>query len=128
MPVVKHYACNSIEKTRFHVNVIIDEKTLREIYLPHFKAAVDAGAASIMTAYNKVNGVYCGENDLIKKILREEWGFDGFVISDWFLGCISTINSIKAGLDIEMPEGWYYRSWKIKKALKIGLISEKRYR
>ena len=126
MPVVKHFACNSIENTRFKVNVNIDERTLREIYLPHFKAAIDAGAAVIMSAYNKVNGCYCGENKhLLKEILRDEWNFKGFVISDFILGCRSTVDSIKAGLDIEMPVGWYYRYWRIQHALKKQLISRK---
>lgn len=126
IPVIKHFACNSIENTRFKVNVNIDERTLREIYLPHFKAAIDAGAAVIMSAYNKVNGCYCGKNKhLLKEILRDEWNFKGFVISDFFLGCRSTVASIKAGLDIEMPVGWYYRYWRIQHALKKQLISRK---
>ncbi len=124
MPVVKHYACNSIENSRFKVSVNIDERTLREIYLPHFKACVDEGAASIMSAYNRVNGTYCGENPhLLTTILREEWGFEGFVISDFVLGCRSTVPSLKAGLDIEMPLGWYYRKWRFKRALRKGNIT-----
>ncbi len=124
MPVVKHYACNSIENSRFRVSVNIDERTLREIYLPHFKACVDEGAASVMSAYNRVNRTYCGENPhLLTEILRDEWGFDGFVISDFVLGCRSTVPALKAGLDIEMPLGWYYRPWRIKRALKKGAIT-----
>ena len=124
MPVVKHYACNSIENSRFRVSVNIEERALREIYLPHFKAAIDAGAAAIMSAYNRVNSTYCGEHrHLLGEILREEWNFDGFVISDFVLGCRSTVPSLKAGLDIEMPLGWYYRRWRIGRALRKGLIS-----
>ena len=124
MPVVKHFACNSIELSRFRVNVTIGESELRELYLPHFKACLDAGAAVVMTAYNKVNGSYCGENHhLIKDILKGEWGFEGFTISDWFLGCRSTAPAISAGLDIEMPQGWYYLPFKIKKALRQGDIT-----
>lgn len=126
MPVIKHFACNSIELSRFRVNISIGESELREIYLPHFKACVDAGAAVIMTAYNRVNGTYCGQNrHLITDILRDEWGFTGFVISDWFLGCRSTGASIRAGLDIEMPQGLYYLPYRVKKALKKGSITGK---
>ncbi|MDI6743096.1 MAG: glycoside hydrolase family 3 C-terminal domain-containing protein [Smithella sp.] len=124
MPVVKHFACNNIENSRFRVSVKIDERTLREIYLPHFRTCLDAGAAVVMSAYNRVNGDYCGENEhLLKDILKGEWDFKGFVISDWFLGCRSTVNSIKAGLDVEMPQGYYFLPFKIKRALKKGEIT-----
>ncbi|MBT8453758.1 MAG: glycoside hydrolase family 3 C-terminal domain-containing protein [Deltaproteobacteria bacterium] len=105
MASVKHLAAYSIQNTRFDVDVLVDERTLREIYLPHFRAAVqEAGAASVMTAYNQVNGLYCGENEyLVRQILKDEWRFDGFVISDWFLGTRSTVPAALAGLDIEMP-------------------------
>ncbi len=101
----KHYAANTIEDTRFQVDVTIDERTLREIYLPHFRAAVlEGGAASVMSAYNSVNGQFCGENEqLLKQILKTEWGFDGFVLSDWIFGTHSTLGSALNGLDIEMP-------------------------
>lgn len=127
MPVVKHFACNSIENSRFRVSVNIDERTLREIYLPHFKTCLDAGAAVMMSAYNRVNGVYCGENEhLLKDILKGEWDFKGFVISDWFLGCRSTGKAIKAGLDVEMPQGYYFIPFRIKRALKKGEITQER--
>ena len=101
----KHYAANSIEDTRFEVDVTIDERTLREIYLKHFRAAVLEGqAASVMSAYNSVNGQFCGENEhLIRDILKGDWGFDGFVLSDWIFGTQSTLGSALNGLDIEMP-------------------------
>jgi len=101
----KHYAANSIEDTRFQVDVTIDERTLREIYLKHFRAAVlEGGAASVMSAYNSVNGQFCGENEhLIRDILKGDWGFDGFVLSDWIFGTQSTLGSALNGLDIEMP-------------------------
>ncbi|MFZ1863163.1 MAG: glycoside hydrolase family 3 C-terminal domain-containing protein [Polyangiales bacterium] len=100
----KHYAANSIEDTRFEVNVTIDERTLREIYLAQFRAAVLEGdAASVMSAYNSVNGQFCGENEhLIKEILKTEWGFDGFVLSDFTFGTHSTLGSALNGLDLEM--------------------------
>jgi len=105
----KHFAVYSIEDDRFTVDVSLDERTLREVYLPHFKAAVDAGTGSIMSAYNKVNGEYCGENThLLHDILKGEWGFTGFVESDWLLGTRSTAPAATAGLDIEMPVPKFY--------------------
>ena len=104
MACAKHYACNSIETTRFDLNVSIDERTLREVYLPHFKKCVDAGVASIMSAYNKVNGKYCGHNPhLLRKILKEDWNFKGFVLTDFFWGIRNGALAINAGVDIEMP-------------------------
>jgi beta-glucosidase len=104
---VKHYAVYSIEDSRFSVDVTVDERTLREIYLPHFRRAVEDGhAASVMSAYNSVNGHWCSENPhLLRDILDGEWGFDGFVESDWVLGTHSTAPAALAGLDIEMPAG-----------------------
>ncbi|HVO23214.1 MAG TPA: glycoside hydrolase family 3 C-terminal domain-containing protein [Candidatus Margulisiibacteriota bacterium] len=105
----KHLALNSIEDTRMRVNVSVDERTLREIYLPHFKRAVDAGVGSIMCAYPKVNGVYaCQNTHLLHDILLGEWGFDGFVESDWLFATHSTVPSAFAGLDIEMPYPHFY--------------------
>jgi len=105
----KHFAVYSIEDTRFTVNVTIDERTLREVYLPHFKRVVDAGVGSIMSAYNSVDGSYCGENHhLLSDILDGDWAFDGFVESDWVFGTHSTVASALAGLDIEMPGARYY--------------------
>jgi beta-glucosidase len=104
MACVKHYACNSMENARFTVDVTVDEATLHEIYLPHFKAVVDAGVASVMSAYNSVNGQWCGQNQvLLTAILREEWGFDGFVVSDFIWGLRDPVGSLAAGLDVEMP-------------------------
>ncbi len=106
----KHYAVNSIEDTRFTVNVSVDERTLREIYLPHFRRLVQVGdVASIMAAYNSVNGQYCAENEhLLRDILKGDWGFRGFVESDWFVGTRSTVASALNGLDIEMPGPVFY--------------------
>lgn len=106
----KHFALNSIEDTRFTVDVKVDERTLREVYLPHFERAVkDAGVGSVMSAYNLVNGAYCAENaHLLGDILKGEWGFDGFVESDWFFGTRSTVASALAGLDVEMPSALFY--------------------
>ena len=106
----KHFAANSIEDTRFSVDVQMDERTLREVYLPHFKQAVDQGdVGSIMSAYNIVNGAYCAENHhLLRDILKDQWGFEGFVVSDWVFGTRSTVESAIAGLDIEMPMPNYF--------------------
>lgn len=109
---VKHFALNSIEDTRFDVDVSVDERTLHEVYLPHFRACVQqAYVGSVMTAYNKVNGRYCAENvQLVRDILKNDWGFLGFVESDWIFGTRSTVGSLEAGLDIEMPHANFYGS------------------
>lgn len=99
----KHFAANNIEDTRIYVNAVLDERTLREIYLPHFKKAVDAGVASFMTSYNRVNGSYSGySKELVRDILKGEWAYSGYVVSDWFAKG-NTLSSPVAGLDIEMP-------------------------
>jgi beta-glucosidase len=101
---VKHFALNSMENARFTVDVRINERALHEVYLPHFKRAIDAGCASVMSAYNKMNGEYCGQHrELLTDILRGEWGFDGFVHSDWVMGVYQPYGAA-AGLDIENPE------------------------
>ena len=101
---IKHFALNSMENARFKVDVQIDERALHEVYLPHFKRAIDAGCATVMSAYNKMNGEYCGQNrELLTDILRDEWGFDGFVHSDWVMG-VYDVKGAAAGLDVENPE------------------------
>ncbi|HEX6738040.1 MAG TPA: glycoside hydrolase family 3 C-terminal domain-containing protein, partial [Vicinamibacteria bacterium] len=104
MACAKHFALNSIEETRRQVDVRVDERTLREVYLPHFRRVVDADVAVVMSAYNRVNGDYCGENaHLLREILKDEWGFRGFVVSDWFWAVTSGVKAARAGLDLEMP-------------------------
>ncbi len=104
MACAKHYACNSIENMRFKVNVRIDDRTLHEIYFPHFKRCVDEGIAAIMSAYNKVNGEHCGHNKaLLRDILKGQWGFRGLVMSDFIFGVRDGEAALKGGLDIEMP-------------------------
>jgi len=125
MATAKHFAANSIENARFKVNVKMDERTLREVYLPHFKRCVEEGCATIMSAYNKVRGKYCGHNDyLLRDILKGDWKFQGFVHSDWMYGVKDTVGGITGGLDVEMPRAKYYKYKKIKTALEEGKISE----
>ncbi|MEQ1788447.1 MAG: glycoside hydrolase family 3 N-terminal domain-containing protein, partial [Acidimicrobiales bacterium] len=104
MATVKHFACNSMENARFKVDVTVDEEALHEVYLPQFKRIVDEGVACVMSAYNSVNGEWCGESPrLLTEVLRDEWGFEGFVISDWIFGLRDAGRSVTAGLDVERP-------------------------
>jgi len=120
---VKHYAANNQETNRFTVNEEIDERTLREIYLPAFEASVKQGhVASLMCAYPRVNGTYCCENSLLmNQILKTEWGFDGFITSD-FGAVHSTVASAMAGLDLEMPTGKYFGDYDFKSAVQSGQV------
>jgi beta-glucosidase len=121
---IKHYAVNNIENSRFWVNVKADERTMREVYLPHFKKSVDAGAASVMGAYNLFSGDHCCESrTLLTDILRDDWGFEGFVISDFVAGVRDTKKAIEAGLDIEMPMPIHYQR-NLLKAVEDGRVSE----
>jgi beta-glucosidase len=124
MAEVKHYAANNQEKQRLTVSAEVDERTLREIYLPAFEAAVkEARVGSVMAAYNKVNGTYSSENShLLKDILKEEWGFEGFVVSDWG-ATHSTVAAANNGLDMEMPGGQFFGA-KLSEAVKAGQVSE----
>jgi len=109
MACVKHFALNSIENSRYKVDVAIDERSFRELYLPHFKACIDAGAAAVMAAYNKFQGMHCAENPyLLKTILRDEWHFRGIVISDFVHGIRDGKNAALAGMDIEMPVAGHF--------------------
>ncbi len=119
---VKHYAANNQETRRGSIDVNMDERTLREIYLPAFKAAVtEGGAYSVMSAYNKFRGVYCGENDyLLNKILKGEWGFKGPVVSDWG-GTHSTVDAALNGLDVEMGTARYFNK-DLLDSVKQGLV------
>ena len=109
---VKHFAANNEEFERHRIDEAIDERTLQEIYFPAFKAAVqEAGVWSVMSAYNKVNGTYCAENAyLLKDVLKNGWGFKGFVVSDWG-STYSTAGTVNAGMDLEMPGGEVARKW-----------------
>lgn len=121
---VKHYAVNNIENSRFWVNVVADERTMREVYLPHFKKCIDAGAASVMGAYNLFNGDHCCESQtLLTDILRDDWGFEGFTISDFVAGVRDTKKAIEAGLDIEMPMPIHYQR-NLLQAVEEGRVAE----
>jgi len=123
MACVKHFALNSIENSRFKVDVIVDDHALHEVYLPHFKTVVDAGVDSVMSSYNSVNGAFAGENKvLLTDILRDEWGFEGFVTSDWVRGTHDAVQSLEAGMDIEMPLR-LLRARELPKALRDGKAS-----
>ncbi|HBY85932.1 MAG TPA: glycosyl hydrolase [Colwellia sp.] len=126
MSCAKHFALNSIENSRFVVDVDVDERTLREVYLPHFKKVVQEGqVASLMSSYNKVLGEYASNNRyLLTDILRDEWGFKGFVSSDWFFGTYDGIASIQAGLNVEMPYQKVYQVDTIKQGIEDGEITE----
>lgn len=139
MAQAKHYAVNTYQSQQSLRNAIVDPRTLNEVYLPHFKMAVDAGVASVMTSYNRVNGEYtCSNTMLVRETLKGLWGFDGFVVSDWYStipyfiaapmtgqGLIkgqipmidenftlhefpTTDNMLHAGLDVEMPFAVWY--------------------
>ena len=124
---VKHYACNNQEHERSRGSSELDERTLREIYLPAFEAAVKEGKPwTVMCAYNRINGVYASQhNRLLNEILKQEWGFDGFVVSDW--GANHTVfESVAGGLDLEMPgPAKYYgdllvqavRNWQVEESV-----------
>lgn len=121
----KHFACNNQETDRIQYSAEVDERALREIYLPPFEAAVrQGGARCIMTAYNKVNGSFCDQNVfLLDQVLRKEWGFDGIVMCDW--GMVhDPVSSFKAGMDLDMPMGRQMNARKLLPAIKRGEISE----
>jgi beta-glucosidase len=123
---VKHYAANNQETDRHAVDEHIDERTLNEIYLPHFEQAVTEGhAGSVMCAYPKINGVFTCENPaLLQDKLRDDWGFKGFVQSDWG-AAHSTVGSANAGMNLEMIDGTWYGE-KMKQAVLAGQVSEQR--
>ncbi len=119
----KHFVGNDTELERMSVDAHIDERTLRELYLVPFEAAVtEAKTMAIMTAYNKVNGPHAADHKhLITEVLRDEWGFDGIVMSDWF-GLHSTVAGVEAGLDLEMPGPPIHRGKRLVKAIEDGTV------
>ena len=126
---IKHFAANNCELERNMSSSNVNERALREIYLRPFELAVrEGGAKGIMTSYNKVNGTYASNSyDLCTKALRNEWGFEGVVMTDWFStnkGLASNALCIKAGNDLIMPGGGYFKK-EILRGVKSGLIEEK---
>lgn len=125
MACVKHYAANSMENSRFWVDVRVDDATLRDLYLPHFRRCVEAGAAAVMSAYNKVNGERCGHHGyLLTKILKEEWKFDGFVMSDFTFGVRECAAAVNGGQDLEMPFLWRFKP--LRRLVEAGAVSRAR--
>ncbi|WP_203591218.1 glycoside hydrolase family 3 C-terminal domain-containing protein [Streptomyces sp. SID13031] len=104
MSCVKHFALNSMEEARFSIDVQVAEDVLHEVYLPQFRTIVEAGADCVMSSYNSVNGTWAGESrHLLTEVLRDTWGFSGFVMTDFLFGLRRPIESIAAGQDLEMP-------------------------
>ncbi len=124
MACVKHYAVNNIENSRFFVNIKADDRVMHEVYLPHFKKIIQAGAASVMGSYNLYMGEQaCESRKLLTEILRDAWGFEGFTISDFFFGIRDGKKAIEAGLDVEMPTPLEYQR-KLLKAVQEGKVAE----
>lgn len=121
---VKHYAFNSMENARFKVDITCDARTEQEVFLPHFRDCIDAGAASVMTSYNRYKGVCCGHNRyLLRQVLKKEWDFDGFVISDFNYGVLDTIEAANGGQDMEMLMTHFYGE-NLVRAVKEGFVKE----
>lgn len=122
---LKHFAVNSQEERRMAMNAVVDERTLREIYLTGFEIAIrDSHPGALMTSYNQVNGEYANESmHLLKDILRGEWGYDGFVVSDWG-GANDHVQAVKAGADLEMPAPGLGSARELVEAVRVGKLSE----
>lgn len=126
MATVKHFALNNQEYNRHHVNSVVDERTINEIYFPAFRAAVErAHVGSVMTSYNPVNGVHSAENAyLIGQTLRGKWNFQGFTMSDW-TSTYTPLLMVQDGVDLEMPRAFCYTAETLKPLLERGVITEK---
>jgi len=123
---IKHYAFNQMENSRFKVSVECDKRTEREVYLAHFKDCIDAGAASVMSSYNLYQGTHCGHhNYLLNDVLKKEWDFDGFIMSDFYWGVKDTVEAANGGQNIEMAHTVYFGD-KLLKAVKDGLVPEEK--
>lgn len=122
MACIKHFAMNSIENARFKADVYADKRTLHEVYLPHFKRCIEEGAASVMGAYNKVYGDQASESKLLlKDILRDKWGFEGFTLSDFIWAVKDPVKAVQNGMNIEMPSLMHYHN-ELPKAVEEGKI------
>lgn len=124
VPTIKHFAANNQETNRNTVDAEVEERVLREIYLPAFERAVkEGGILSVMCSYNRLNGSYASNNSwLLTDVLKKEWGFDGLVMSDW--GASHAVSDLAKGLDLEMPNGKNLSPENIKKALADGTVTE----
>ena len=123
MACIKHFAMNSIENARFKADVHADKRTLFEVYLPHFKRCIEEGAASVMGAYNKVYGEQASESKyLLKDILRDKWGFEGFTLSDFLWAVKDGPKAVKSGMNVEMPCICHYAE-QIPKAIEDGTLA-----
>ena len=122
---IKHYAVNNQEFGRMYMDAVVDERTLREIYLRGFEIAVrKAQPWTVMCAYNRVNGTYCGEHDwLLNKVLRDDWGFQGLVMTDWG-AANDRVGSVAAGLDLEMPASGGVNDARLAQAVEKGELTE----
>lgn len=121
---IKHFAFNSMEISRFKVSVECDKRTEREVFLPHFKDCIDAGAGAVMSSYNLYRGIQCGHhNYLLNQVLKKEWGFDGLVMSDFIWGVKDTVESANGGQDIEMCCTQFFGD-KLVKAVRDGFVPE----
>jgi beta-glucosidase len=122
----KHLVCNDSETARDTMNVAIDERTLREVYLLPFEFAANAGCAGMLAAYNRVNGSYCAEqHHILTEVVKGEWGYQGVIMSDWF-GTHSTAPTLAAGLDLEMPGPARFLGAKAAAAVAEGALTEPR--
>src|ERR1019366_7399094 len=122
---VKHYACNNQEILRDSINAIVDERTLQEIYLPAFEAAVKVGhVRSVMASYNQINGFHATASKyLLTDVLRTQWGFDGVLMSDWG-ATHDTLGPANAGLDLEMPSADFLNEKKLSPLMADGSVSQ----
>lgn len=124
--VAKHLVCNDSETDRDVMNAVVDERTLREIYLLPFELCAQVGVAAMLTAYNRVNGQWCAEHHhVMTSIVKQEWGFDGLIMSDWF-GTHSTVATLNGGLDLEMPGAARFLGAKAAEAVAAGDVSQDR--
>jgi beta-glucosidase len=124
--VAKHLVCNDSETNRDSMSAVVDARALRELYLAPFERAAAAGCAGMLTAYNRLNGTHCVQDEaLISGIVKGEWGFPGFVVSDWF-GTRETIGSARAGLDLDMPGPDRFLGQKFAAAVAAGEVAEDR--
>ncbi|WP_439135325.1 glycoside hydrolase family 3 C-terminal domain-containing protein [Pseudomaricurvus sp.] len=121
---LKHFAVNNQETNRMIVDAVVDERSLREIYLRGFEIAIDHSQPwTVMSAYNRLNGAYCSDNHwLLTQVLRDDWGFQGLVMSDW-MGCNHRVDAIRAGMDLEMPGNGGQTDQQIIEAIQQGDLS-----